>query len=183
MLKEDIKAFAKIKYYGSPSKHLIFESEDPAIEALFHHNFEYAIGIFYQKDYAIYSDDVAKVKYDKKDSKIYGIVKEQFKTSSAYYGYLEVFLFNDAGQRPQVSHQCITAGRTRDISELLCCRGTASVSDVVISGNGKAMPGEVFGKGGIPFYIFAHSVTYLKHGARRSFRCPKAVDYSAAPVR
>ena len=94
-----------------------------------------------------------------------------------------VFLFNDAGQRPQVSHQCITAGRTRDISELLSCRGTASVSDVVISGNGKAMPGEVFGKGGIPFYIFAHSVTYLKHGARRSFRCPKAVDYSAAPVR
>lgn len=96
MLKEDIRAFAKIKYYGSPSKHLIFKSEDPAIEALFHHNFEYTIGIFYQRNYAIYSDDIVKVKYDKKDSKIYGIVKEQFKTSSAYYGYLEVFLFNDA---------------------------------------------------------------------------------------
>lgn len=96
MLKEDIKSFAKGTYLGSPSKNLIFKGEDPALEFLFHHSFEYAIGIFYQKDYGIYSDDVAEVNYDKKNNKIYGIVKEQFKTNSSYYGYLEIFLFNDA---------------------------------------------------------------------------------------
>lgn len=85
-----------MKYYSSLSKHLIFKGEDPALEFLFHHNFEYAIGVFYQRDYRIYSDDVAEVNYDKKNNKIYGIVKEQFKTSSTYYEYLEIFLFNDA---------------------------------------------------------------------------------------
>lgn len=97
MLKEDIQEFAKVKYLGSPSKNLIFKREDPAIEFLFHHKFEYAIGISYQRDYAIYSDShLAEVNYDKKDNKIYGTVKEQFQTSSKYYGYLEIFLFSDA---------------------------------------------------------------------------------------
>ncbi len=96
MLKEDIQNFAKVKYLGSPSKNLIFKEEDPAIESLFNLKFEYAIGIFYQKDYAVYSDThLAKVNHDKKDDKIYGTVTEQFQTSSKYYGYLEIFLFSD----------------------------------------------------------------------------------------
>ena len=75
MLKEDIQEFVKVTYLGSPSKNLIFKGKDPAIESLFNLNFDYAIGIFYQKDYAVYSDThLASVNHNVKDDKIYGLV-------------------------------------------------------------------------------------------------------------